>query len=216
LQNCIENTTRRSFLVQIRNKAGRQLTWRLQHCQQDKEVLMKPEIRGFTLYELLMTLALVGILLAAGLPAFSGTLARQRQAVEINALFHALHLARKESIVRRKVVSLCPSLDGQRCEPGTDWSAGWILFENTDRDSPPVVDPGEPVLKSHAVSGEIRILANRRGFTLRATFLRATNGTFVVCDRHDRIPGKGLVVSYTGRPRVAFERPDGTPYSCAD
>lgn len=177
---------------------------------------MKPIIRGFTLYELLMTLMLVGIILAAGLPAFSGTLARQRQAVEINALFHALHLARKESIMRRKVVSLCPSLDGSSCTPGKDWSAGWIMFENADRDSPPHVDAGEAVLQAHRVSSKVIILANRRGFTLRATFLRATNGTFIVCDREARTPGKGLIVSYTGRPRVVFEQSDGTPYSCAE
>ncbi|MCO4812057.1 MAG: GspH/FimT family pseudopilin [Gammaproteobacteria bacterium] len=177
---------------------------------------MKRKKQGFTLYELLMTLALVGIVLATGVPAFSGTLARQRQAVEINALFHSIHLARKESIMRRKVVSLCPSPDGLTCSPGRDWSAGWILFENADRDSPPQVDAGEPVLQHHRVAADIRILANRRGFTLRATFLRATNGTFIVCDRQHRIRGKGLIVSYTGRPRVAFERPDGTPYACTE
>ncbi len=177
---------------------------------------MKPRNKGYTLYELLMTLALVGIVLATGLPAFSGTLARQRQAVEINALFHAVHLARKESIMRRKVVSLCPSRDGESCDPATDWSHGWILFENGDRDSPPYIDPGEAVLRTHRVSPDVRIQANRAGFTLRATFLRATNGTFIVCDRRHRVPAKGLVVSYTGRPRVAFERPDGTPYACAE
>lgn len=172
--------------------------------------------RGFTLYELLITLGLAALLLSIGIPSFAATLARSRQAVEINALFHAVHLARKESIMRRKVVSLCPSAGGQRCDPGTDWSAGWIMFENADRDSPPQVDPGEMLLKGHRVSDEILILANRPGFTLRATFLRATNGTFVVCDRQGRIPGKGLVVSYTGRPRVAFERTDGSPYTCAE
>lgn len=177
---------------------------------------MNRQRQGFTLYELLMTLALIGILLATGVPAFSGTIARQKQAIEINALFHAVHLARKESIMRRKVVSLCPSQNAQDCDPDTDWSTGWIMFENSDRDSPPQVDDGEPVLRHHSVSDDVLIRANRRGFTLRATFLRATNGTFVVCDRRDRIPGKGLIVSYTGRPRVAFERPDGTPYSCAD
>lgn len=172
--------------------------------------------RGFTLYELLMTLALVALLLSIGLPSFSATLARSRQAVEINALFHAVHLARKESIMRRKVVSLCPSEDNATCSPGTDWSSGWIMFENADRDSPPQVDPGEIVLRARQVAENVRIQANRRGFTLRATVLRATNGTFVICDARDSIPPKGLIVSYTGRPRVALERPDGTPYSCAD
>ena len=173
-------------------------------------------IRGFTLYELLMTLVLAALLLTIGLPSFSGIVARNRQAIEINALFHAVHLARKESIMRKKVVSLCPSHDGETCQPGTDWSSGWLMFENADRDSPPHVDPGETVLRAHRVPETVRIRANRRGFTLRATFLRATNGTFVVCDADNRVPPKGLIVSYTGRPRVAMERPGGQPYSCAD
>lgn len=172
--------------------------------------------RGFTLYELLLSLALVAILVSLGIPSFTVLLTKSRQTIEINALFHAIHLARKESIVQRQVVSLCPSIDGAQCRPDTDWSSGWIVFRNADKDSPPQVDPGEPVVLTHTVADNFRISANRRGFTLRATFKRATNGTFVVCDRRNRIPPKGLVVSYTGRPRVAFTRPDGRPYSCAD
>ena len=176
---------------------------------------MRRQHGGFSLYELLMTLALAALLVSIGLPSFSSLLARNRQAVEINALFHAFHLARKQSIMRRKVVSLCPSRDGETCLDDKDWSTGWIMFENTDRDSPPHVDPGEMVLRAHDVSDSVRIIANRKGFTLRATFKRATNGTFVICDTQNRAAAKGLIVSYTGRPRVAFERPHGRPYSCA-
>lgn len=171
---------------------------------------------GFTLFELLMTMALAAIILTIGLPSFSNTIARSRQHIEINAVFHAIHLARKESIRRRQVMSLCASHDGLTCSNGTDWSPGWILFNNTDRDSPPQVDPGEAIVRAHRVDETIRIAANRRAFTLRATYRRATNGTLVFCERDDRIPARALVVSYTGRPRVAEARPDGTPYSCAD
>lgn len=171
---------------------------------------------GYSLYELLVTTSLVAALLMIAIPSFGSMLARQRQQVEVNALFHAIHLARKESIMRRKVVSICPSLDGLACDPQKDWSGGWLMFENSDRDSPPQVDPGEPVLRRHDVGDGVIIKANRRGFTLRATFLRATNGTFVVCDRAGRIAPKGLVVSYTGRPRAALATPAGKPYSCAD
>ncbi len=88
--------------------------------------------RAYSLYELLLTLMIATIILTIGLPSFSGTIARQRQRVEIDALFHAIHLARKESIMRRRVVSLCPSADGQRCKPGRDWSDGWLMFDNRD------------------------------------------------------------------------------------
>ncbi len=171
---------------------------------------------GFTLYELLVTLLVVAIVLAAGVPSFAALLARQQQRIEIDALFHAIHVARKESLMRRKVVSLCPSEDGKSCRPGRDWSQGWIMFENSDRDSPPRIDEGEILLRHHAVAENVTIRANRRGFTLRSVYLRATNGTFVICDRYERIAPKALVVSYTGRPRVASATTRGDPYSCAD
>jgi type IV fimbrial biogenesis protein FimT len=175
-----------------------------------------PIPRGHTLLELLLTLAVAATVLAAGVASMGGLIARHRQSVELNALFHAVHLARKESIMRRQVVSLCPSADGASCLDGLDWSAGWILFENRNRDEPPRVDDGEPVLDRHVVDPALRITANRAGFTLRATVLRATNGTLVVCDRANRVPPKALVVSYTGRPRVAREDPRGGTYACAD
>ena len=172
--------------------------------------------RGYSLYELLVTITVASTVLAVGVPSFGSLTARNRQSVEINALYHAAHLARKESIMRRRVVSLCPSTDGAHCTPGRDWSAGWLMFENTDRDEPPQIDAGEPILQWHRVNPAIRLTANRRGFTFRATFKRATNGTFVACDIADRATPKALVVSYTGRPRVTLETTRGKPYACAD
>ena len=172
--------------------------------------------RGFSLYEMLLTLTLIAILVGIGVPSFSGIVARSRMHAEINALFSAVHLARKESIMRRKVVSICPSDDGASCEPGRDWSSGWIMFENADRDEPPRRDVGEALLQTHRVSEGVTITANRRGFTLRATDKRATNGTFVVCDAAGRVTPRALVISYTGRPRLATRTTRGEQYRCAD
>ena len=171
---------------------------------------------GYALLELLLTALLLAILLTLTMPSLSATLARHRQHAELSALFHAFHHARKESIMRRRVVSLCPSNDGQTCGESADWSSGWLMFENADRDSPPRRDPGEILLLSHRVDPTLRIAANRRGFTLRATDQRATNGTLVVCDRARRIRARALVVSYTGRPRVTLEDRRGRSYACAD
>jgi len=172
--------------------------------------------RGFTLYELLMTFVLVSILVGVGIPSFAKMSANGRISTEVNALFHAIHLARKESIMRRSVVSICPSVDGVACQPSLDWSQGWIMFNNLDRDEPPRVDDDEPILQIHRSGPNIRISTNRRGFTLRATEKRATNGTIVVCDLHDRVTPRALVVSYTGRPRVTLETRRGESYSCVD
>jgi type IV fimbrial biogenesis protein FimT len=161
---------------------------------------------GYSLLELLMTITLAAMILTLGLPSFSALKARNAQRVEINALFHAVHLARKSSIMRKQVVSLCPTADGVSCNPGREWSG----------DEPPELDDGEILLHRHLASPSVKITANRRGFTLRATFLRATNGTLVVCDRAGRVTPRALVISYTGRPRVAERTPRGTAYFCAD
>ena len=168
--------------------------------------------RGFSLLELLMTVTLAALVLTLGLPSFGNLVADKRLRAETDALFHAVHLARKASIVRRRVVSLCPSSDGRSCDGGADWSNGWILFADADRDEQ--VDEGEDILEVHAVDERVQVDANRRIFTLRATELRATNGTLVICDRAGRAESRALVVSYTGRPRVARENTRGEPYAC--
>lgn len=173
---------------------------------------MPSRARAFTLYELLITLALLAILAMLALPSFSALAARSTQASEINALFHAFHQARKESIMRRRVVSLCPSRDGQTCTRSRDWSDGWLLF----------YDPagtgwsGDGIVTRHRVSDNVRVTANRLLFTARGTRKRTTNGTIVFCDRRKRTAAKALVISYTGRPRVVERRRDGTAWSCAD
>jgi type IV fimbrial biogenesis protein FimT len=170
---------------------------------------------GFTLYELLMTLALVAVILTLGLPSLGSFVAGNRLRAESNALFDSIYLARKESITRRRAITLCPSLDGLNCDPGNRWSTGWIRFVNSDRDDPPVRDPDEAILYQHRVEPGVLISANRRGFTLRSTELRATNGTLVLCDTAGRAEPRAVVVSYTGRPRVTRRNSAGDPYDCA-
>jgi len=170
---------------------------------------------GYTLFELLVTLLLVGLLLSLAVPSFGNILANGRLRAEVNALFHAIHLARKESIVRREVVSICPTVNGTECSARSGWSAGWMTFVNDDRDWPAVRDPGEAVLRIHKVDPASLISANRRSFSLRSTELRASNGTLVFCDRTGRGKPRALVISYTGRPRVAYQNSRGQAYTCA-
>jgi len=175
-----------------------------------------PRLGGYSLFELMMTLALISLILTLGIPSFSSIVANNGLRTEVNALFHAVHLARKDSIVRRRAVTICPSHDGLNCAAGNDWSGGWMRFVNNDRDSPPVRDIDEAVLQHHEVAKNSRIVANRRAFTLRTTALRATNGTLIFCDRQDRATPRALVISYTGRPRVAYADRRGSPYRCPD
>ena len=169
---------------------------------------------GYSLYELLMTLALFALVLAAAVPSFGALVAHNRVRTEVDALFHAVHLARKESIVRRRVMTICPTTDGAGCGARDAWSAGWLLYVDVDRNGR--LDPAEPVVRHVEVQPTHRVVANRDRFSLRATEKRATNGTVIFCDHKRRARSRALVISYTGRPRVAYEDPRGRAYDCPD
>lgn len=170
--------------------------------------------RGHTLTELLLTILIAGIVMTLAIPSMGDVLARQRQRAEIDALFHAFHTAKKESVMRQIVVSLCASSDGERCDHSTDWSAGWMMFVNEDRDEPAQRDTGEARLAWRQPADHILIRSNRRSYTLRSTRRRATNGTVVVCDEKQRAEPRAVVVSVLGRPRVTAENRYGSAYSC--
>lgn len=170
--------------------------------------------RGYSLYELLITLGIFALVLTLGMPSLGNIVATHRIRAEVNTLFHAFHLARKESVVRRRVVTICPTRDGVICEQSLDWSAGWMMFVNQSRGSEQRRDENEPILRRSSVDEGVRIRSNRRRFSLRSTELRATNGTLIVCDPEARVTARALVVSYTGRPRVAIADSRGRPYEC--
>ncbi|MEO1201360.1 MAG: GspH/FimT family pseudopilin [Pseudomonadota bacterium] len=177
---------------------------------------MRTEARGYSLYELVITVAIASIVVVLGVPSLGRFVASSRQVVEINALHHALHRARSESIMRRRYISLCSTIDGEQCSGSEDWSSGWLMFENSDRDRPARIDAGESILDRHTVSPTIVLQANRSDFTVRGTQRRSTNGTLIACDIADRAPPRALVVSYTGRPRAAQTDRAGEPYRCSD
>lgn len=179
-------------------------------------MLMRRLADGYSLYELLITTLVVSIVVSLGVPSFGKMVADHRLRTEVDALFHAVHLARKESIFRRRAVTLCPTPDGRNCQAGKDWSQGWMMFVNLDRDRPATRDQDEPVLHRFSVSRHNQVTANRESFSFRTTELRATNGTFIFCDRARRAETRALVISYTGRPRVTRKDRHGNPYQCPE
>jgi type IV fimbrial biogenesis protein FimT len=169
---------------------------------------------GATLAELLLAVAVVAIVLGLGVPALRGFLLDVRLAAAVNALVHAVHLARQEAQRDLRDVVVCRSTDGRHCAPPGDWSSGWIVFVNRDGDDPPVVDATEPVLHASGPVGPARVSSNRRAYVLRPYAMRATNGTVVFCDERGAARARAVIVSYTGRPRVSHRQAGGQPLAC--
>lgn len=173
-------------------------------------------VRGFTLFELLLVLLLAAAMLAAGIPAFGRVALDARRTADINAFVTSIQLARSESAKRAAPVVICKTADRRVCggrEIG--YESGWMVFVDEDDDSPPTVDSNESVLFVHAPVIEGTIRSNRSRFAFRPFLRRSTNGTITFCDSRGRSAARAVIVSYTGRPRVADRGPGGRHLECA-
>ena len=84
--------------------------------------------RGFTLLELMITLAVLAILISTAIPAMRTTIQNNRMSGISNEFVTALQLARSEAIKRSAPVSVCASSDQASCTG--DWEDGWIVFRD--------------------------------------------------------------------------------------
>ncbi len=98
---------------------------------------------GFTLVELMVTLAVGVIVLALGLPAIMSMMSTNQAAGYSNELVGAIRLARSEAVKRAASVTVCASNADQTACSGNDWNNGWIVFSDDDADS--VYDGGETI-----------------------------------------------------------------------
>lgn len=172
---------------------------------------------GFTLINLMLTLAIAGIAMTIGVPALNNLAARGQQTAEINSLVRHLHLTRSHAIKTGVNHVLCPSADGLACLGASQWDRGYILFQDKNKDG--VRDPGEELLQAYRSTSEISIGMNSTSGRTQVTYRQdgfsvGSNLTLTFCDPERGIPPKAVILSNTGRTRVSKTRWDGSPLTC--
>ncbi|VXB45205.1 Pre-pilin like leader sequence [Luteimonas sp. 9C] len=110
--------------------------------------------RGFTLVELMVTVAVVAILAAIAFPSFEATMRSNRVSTTTNELLASFALARSEALRSPGGAQVCSSADGATCT-NTAWDQGWIVWINIDGegDQPEAAEGDRVVRYSQAKPG---------------------------------------------------------------
>ena len=145
-------------------------------------------MRGFTLIELMVVLAIAVVLLTLALPQMGTMMAGNRLRVGGTDLMSALLLARSEAIKRNAQVAVSPT-------DGADWTQGWIVA---------AVATGEQYDKKNGLGAEVLITGAPAAIVYDANGRLMTVGATKVefADVHGRAPPRCVAISLSGLPRV--------------
>jgi type IV fimbrial biogenesis protein FimT len=171
---------------------------------------MKRESResGVGTVEALCVVAVVAVVAAMAAPSLVERLARDRVASAVNALVHAVGIARAEAIRLGTAVTVCRAAraGGSRCAgDGADWSGGWLVVVGDGAVAGRVLrahfDDAQRLAVTLAAPVSWKITITGAGVPV-GTF---AGGSFRVCVPGRPELGRAIVLSRAARVRVAAE-----------
>ncbi len=162
---------------------------------------------GFTLLELMITLAVASILLSVGVPSFRGMILDNRLVNEANQFVTAVNLARSAAVRYQRNATVCVTTNYNAtvptCGGSSDWSTGWIVWVDKDRDG--ATDANEIIAVHEPIAGSITMTSTAASaFTYNSRGFGTTGGDNIsLCDDRSSETGRLIKVNNVGRTNVS-------------
>jgi type IV fimbrial biogenesis protein FimT len=163
--------------------------------------------KGFTLLELIIIIAILGITTALAVPGLREMISNNRIQSNASDFVAALQFAKAEAVARVNPVTLCKSANLTDCAADGDWQQGWIVFSDDNGDA--VVGADDEVLLNHEALNANITFGGTAGvtdsITLRpsGTSSITTVEVLIICDdRGFDSNSRGILVTITGRGSV--------------
>jgi type IV fimbrial biogenesis protein FimT len=187
---------------------------------------MNRSSKGFTLIELMFTLALIGVMIAIAVPSFAAFTSSYRATSVVNDLLESINLTRTEALKRGRRITLSPI--------GADWRNGWTVYvdTNTASGATPSYDSTEELIFQHAAlatqisvaapAGGVGIFGGANYVAFDGTgFARMTNGStlsggIAFTDQTGSATNvRTLCIALFGRPRIINTQPPTAAPACS-
>jgi type IV fimbrial biogenesis protein FimT len=164
---------------------------------------MSTKQTGFTLIELMVTIAVLGILVSIAVPSYQNMVLGNRIVAQANQVVTALNYARSEAVKRGATAIVCASNGGTSCSGITNWTTGWLVFADANGNG--TVDNGELLRVWPALTGGNTLNAgSSKQITFAATGFTspAVNDIFRLCDSRGPTNARAIVINAMGRSYV--------------
>lgn len=159
-------------------------------------------LRGFSLIELMVTIAVLAVLLALAAPSFAALVRQWRLTSAAETLAGDLRLARSTAIRTSRPVALC-TRNGDQCGTGGNWAtSGWLIFSDLNDDG--VLGAGEPLIAQRGPQAGIASInrASALRFRNNGSLSGATAGLNIIPAGADTSHA-GLSINITAMGRVS-------------
>lgn len=147
---------------------------------------------GFTIIELMIAVAIAGVMAAIAIPGFSTFIKNNCMTTTANSLVTSLQLAKSEAVKRRQTVTVAPTKSsGDADYASNEWGEGWTVADSTETIR--VVELTCGVGKTTVDGDDTSVIYDSTGFT-------NTTSTFTICDDRTLETGREVSVNSLGRP----------------